>query len=343
MGISHAKVDGVADWTGTVTVYNSTGGQTTVAATDMVRPSDWNSAHNQQYFFAGNTLGASTVSGSDVYWAGGTNISLSVNGSTVSVNGPDIQSRYRFPILPLWPNVGFLSQISGTTGATGGSSQTTASYRMAPLDVQNPVDINDVEFVASFNTVAGTGGGRQAHMFGLYTIDPSMSRFSLFTSWAWNWSLTQNSITAQSHSFWWGTNSTLAANSYGLTNSSVSCTGLKRMDLYDGATVIPPDNYFLVYCNTASSNASNVVSGVSLGIYSNSGANTTIGGYMGKATNSTAPVVDGFGVFSSTSNGTSAHYYILPASIHTSAITNTGGSSQQIQPYFYMYKTINHA
>lgn len=43
--ISHAKSDTVADWTGTVTVGNSSGGTTTMQATDQVRPSDWNSAH----------------------------------------------------------------------------------------------------------------------------------------------------------------------------------------------------------------------------------------------------------------------------------------------------------
>lgn len=54
-------------------------------ATSVVRPSDWNSAHNQTLFLAGNTAGASSISGSDIYWAGGSNVTLSANGSTVSV------------------------------------------------------------------------------------------------------------------------------------------------------------------------------------------------------------------------------------------------------------------
>jgi hypothetical protein len=43
--LSHAKSNSQGDFTGTVTVYNSSGGSTSILATDMVRPSDWNSAH----------------------------------------------------------------------------------------------------------------------------------------------------------------------------------------------------------------------------------------------------------------------------------------------------------
>lgn len=43
--ISHAKSDTIADYTGTATVLNSAGATTTVLATNLVRPSDWNSAH----------------------------------------------------------------------------------------------------------------------------------------------------------------------------------------------------------------------------------------------------------------------------------------------------------
>jgi hypothetical protein len=61
-------------------------------ATSVVRPSDWNSAHNQTLFLAGNTAGVSSISGSDIYWAGGSNVTLSANGSTVSVIGVAAQT-----------------------------------------------------------------------------------------------------------------------------------------------------------------------------------------------------------------------------------------------------------
>ena len=69
MGIQHFYSQTVADGT----------------ATSVVRPSDWNSAHNQIVNLGGNTLGTSQVSGSDIVWAGGNGVTLSAAGSTVSV------------------------------------------------------------------------------------------------------------------------------------------------------------------------------------------------------------------------------------------------------------------
>jgi hypothetical protein len=45
LSITHNKSNSLGDFTGTVTVFNSSGGSSTVAATDLVRPSDWNSNH----------------------------------------------------------------------------------------------------------------------------------------------------------------------------------------------------------------------------------------------------------------------------------------------------------
>jgi hypothetical protein len=43
--ISHNKSDTIADFTGTVTQFNSSGGTQSVLATNLVRPSDWNADH----------------------------------------------------------------------------------------------------------------------------------------------------------------------------------------------------------------------------------------------------------------------------------------------------------
>lgn len=57
--------------------------------TQIVRPSDWNSAHNLTQNLGGNTAGVSSVAGTDIVWAGGNNVTLSANGSTVSIHGAD--------------------------------------------------------------------------------------------------------------------------------------------------------------------------------------------------------------------------------------------------------------
>jgi hypothetical protein len=78
MAVSHVKSNVIADFTGTVTVFNSQGSTATANATDVVRPSDWNSAHNQFVTISGNTAGQSTASGTNIVFGG-------TNGATVSL------------------------------------------------------------------------------------------------------------------------------------------------------------------------------------------------------------------------------------------------------------------
>ena len=71
MAISHLKTVTIADGTDSA----------------VVRPSDWNSAHQLVQAFGGNTAGVSSWSGQDLVWAGGSNVTLSVSGNTVSIVG----------------------------------------------------------------------------------------------------------------------------------------------------------------------------------------------------------------------------------------------------------------
>lgn len=67
MPVGHVKSNVVPDFTGTVTGYNSQGSTTTYAATDLVRPSDWNSVHSFNQSLSGQVLGgATTASGTDL-------------------------------------------------------------------------------------------------------------------------------------------------------------------------------------------------------------------------------------------------------------------------------------
>ena len=83
MALSHVKVDTIADLTGTVTVFDSAGITATVAATGLVRPSDWNSAHNQFITVGGNTVGGSTASGTNIIYQGAGIVTLSANADTI--------------------------------------------------------------------------------------------------------------------------------------------------------------------------------------------------------------------------------------------------------------------
>ncbi len=85
MAVIHAFSNTNADFTGTITGFNSQGSTVTLAATNMVRPSDWNSGHNQLYTLTGNTSNASTASGTNVVLSGGNGITLVGSNSQIGI------------------------------------------------------------------------------------------------------------------------------------------------------------------------------------------------------------------------------------------------------------------
>ena len=71
MAVSHVFSNAVADGTNT----------------SIVRPRDWNSAHNQYLSATGNTAGQSTFSGTNIVFGGGPNITLSgVNATRIDIS-----------------------------------------------------------------------------------------------------------------------------------------------------------------------------------------------------------------------------------------------------------------
>ena len=88
--ITHAFSQSIVDATGTVTIYNTQGSTQTIAATDLIRAADWNSAHAQLATLGGNTIGLSSLSGSNIILAGGDNITISgiqgANVATISIS-----------------------------------------------------------------------------------------------------------------------------------------------------------------------------------------------------------------------------------------------------------------
>lgn len=87
MALYHILTSPVADFTGTVTVFDSAGSTQTAAASQIVRPSDWNSAHSQVFMLSGNTSGNTTFGGTNVVFYGGSNITVSGTGDSVYIHG----------------------------------------------------------------------------------------------------------------------------------------------------------------------------------------------------------------------------------------------------------------
>ena len=126
MAISHVKSNPVADFTGTVTVLNSQGSTATAAATDLVRPSDWNSIHNITYNLAGaQTVSSSQASGSDVHFSGMGGITLQGNASTLGISCQPIATMNDWQ----WQPPGAIS----SSGITLASASVQNIYIPAPI------------------------------------------------------------------------------------------------------------------------------------------------------------------------------------------------------------------
>ena len=159
MAVSHVFSNAVADWTGTVTVFDSAGATGTVAATNLVRPTNWNSAHNQFYTLTGNTTGNSTASGTNVLFAGSGGISVGGSTGTIVISGPNDKTYDYFdPFLnaPL---------AQGTQGQ--------ASFHVYPFQLPN------VQFdrfglrVAHRNASNSSGSFTLSNWVGIYTKNGS--------------------------------------------------------------------------------------------------------------------------------------------------------------------------
>lgn len=114
--VTHVKSNAVADFTGTVTVFNSQGSTVTVAATDIVRPSDWNSGHHQIATLSGNTAGASTLSGTNIVIQGGNG--LSVSGAQGANAATIVVSAGNYLTTAMASNAATLSNIRVSAGTT---------------------------------------------------------------------------------------------------------------------------------------------------------------------------------------------------------------------------------
>ena len=128
MAISHVKSVTIADFTGTVTVFNSAGATTTANATDIVRPTDWNSVHNQYFTLTGNTNNASTASGSNVVLSGGNGVTLIGSNSRIgfSVADQSVQTQNMVSVQGSTGAVVFSNSNGITFG--GNASTITASH-----------------------------------------------------------------------------------------------------------------------------------------------------------------------------------------------------------------------
>jgi hypothetical protein len=191
--ISHVKSNAVADWgAGAVTVFNSAGATTTVDGTNLVRPVDWNSAHNQYWTISSNTSGdASTHSGTNLIFGGQgamtLNMSTAAGAATIWVSAP--------PDAPMSE----YEPIQATALLTNSSLGHLSIY-MVPFYLDDEVYVSRVNFFVSVATTmsndAATGSGGVTLSAALYSrVSDSLDRMTRMWSMSYPIKATQNSNT----------------------------------------------------------------------------------------------------------------------------------------------------
>ncbi len=185
MAVSHVKSDTIADFTGTITGFNSQGSTTTIVATDLVRPSDWNSAHNQFYTLAGNTNNASTASGTNVVFSAAGNLTIAGSTGTIVFSGAARESGHApYGDYPL---------VAGQVG--------NGTVQVAPHYFPNLEFDRLVYQIINTNSSNSSGSHSLSFWAGVYTRNNSS--ISLLSSTSTSTALT-HSGTAGSYSFYSG-------------------------------------------------------------------------------------------------------------------------------------------
>ena len=230
MGIAHVKSNAVADWTGTVTGFNSQGSTATIAATDLVRPSDWNSAHNMLFTLAGNTSGNSTASGSNVVFAGGSNVTLEGSSDTISIHGAaPVATESVFRVM---------YDMYSAPGTAHGNSLVSVH----PFVLPYPLQCSNVKYFGSFS-VGTTNNNSSAYMNVslsgvLYTRNGST--LSSLTSWSNTMRQTWSS------------------------NATGTVTGVIALTATFNAVTLQPDEYWMALHVSTNNTASNTLSSTNL-------------------------------------------------------------------------------
>lgn len=282
MAVSHAKSNTVADWTGTVTVGNSTGGTQTIAATDLVRPADWNSAHNQFYTLSGNTNNASTASGTNVVFEGLGGITLVGSTGTIGISaaaggGAPIDGY----VEPLFDREWLAAQI--------GNNQ----LFVQPMNLRAAVAMDNVMWPNLFSNASNSSNSATLTLqVGIYTRNNS----------------TLSIVTSASASF--------AMTASGTVGSYSLYGGLREFPI-PLTTTLNADNYWIGFLSRTTTGGG---AGMTWSNYVASNINAPYSGRWSSANNATNQFVMGLGSFNTTT--TAIRDSIALSQINGSAAVN---------------------
>ena len=282
--ITHAKSDTFADYTGNVTIGNSSGGTTTAAATDLVRPSDWNSSHQVTINLTGSEIASLFNFGNGLTSttnASGITVGNALEGYFEPFVFPLTGSTSHIPGIGTWyfdmfiPPAGMSSGIIRTPVTCGAALANTQSFAMTNASNTGAMshygtywhNIAIYDAVSpSFSAISTIWTGQLSTGITRYlTVNTQGATSNLIVSnyatinipaqWDQSGAVTYSSITAS------GTlsnaNSSLAASSIdSLLNACNTYLSGSRMDIFGFNTTLPADAGYMIAFQFNSSTSS---------------------------------------------------------------------------------------
>lgn len=319
MPIGHAKSITVADLTGTITFWQGTT-TASIAATDDARPSDWNSAHTLAFTLTGNTTNNTTVSGTDIIFAGSGGVSVGGSNGSIIISGPSNPAISTF--VPYFP----MSTSSQTQGAIG---VTTASAAVFPVIFEDAVVFNNVRFLLSASLATSTTACSQTITSNFAIYSNNAGTLSAISTGSFSMALSQSSV---SGTLSFPTATSTSGYGYGTTSwsttanaqSLVGTAGNRVVGLqFGGNMTLNPGIYWIGLHQRQ--NTANAAAGLSTALIGNAMNATSNVGPFGQSTaafsNSSAFHLGAHGFYTSTGSagysGTTA-----PSSMILTAFNN---------------------
>jgi len=283
--ITHAKSETIADFAGVITGFNNSGGSTTIQATNLVRPSDWNSAHEVTLSLTGSEVASLFNFGS------GLTSTTNTAGVTVGMTDlnyfepmpvansslftPGIGTWYFAPfIVPLNINsgqinflaadvAGFLHAANLSLASTGSVSRyQTLNHKLALYKEGTGTNTSrlesfwsaDCSFLATWRLALSTANSSSGTINeGLTLSFPAQ----FDRSGGVTYSSTQSStITAV------GTSTVSSTKVHSLITPAVAYLSGSRVMISPFATFLPAGNYWLAHMLTSSSSSTGTSGGV---------------------------------------------------------------------------------
>jgi hypothetical protein len=169
--------------------YNQTVGDGT--ATSVVRPSDWNSGHNQFVTLAGNTAGASTISGTNIVYQGGNNVTLSGTGGTIIISGANTAAGYT--------GLTYNNRQLGASGTTSGQN----SVWLCPMRLANAVSVSTLLQMVSIagSSSSNTGSVGITYRLALYQNTATSNASRMDQIWSTSMGITGYMSSSNSAAF----------------------------------------------------------------------------------------------------------------------------------------------